>query len=257
MRARAGAGCPSSARDSRRAGSSSTASTIVSALTKRAMSSTWPCVSSPTQPSPSQIVCADAEPLAEDALVVRAGQARVAHLDVAEQPFLGHEQQAVAVDLDAAAFEHDDALPSGSVGSTRGSPVMRGDRRADLIVALPVVVLRPGVEAPVQRDGRCRRRRCTPVGAESRSQTRSVGTMCRRTRSSATPCASSAWRARRSARLGRDRGSRPARARRGRATISAYTHGIGPSLPGQSGSWCGQAIQVARCGSHSAGIRRR
>src|SRR3954453_7849204 len=27
------------------------------------------------------------------------------------------------------------------------------------------------------------------------------------------------------------------------------------NLPGQSGAWCGQAIQVARCGSHSAGMR--
>src|SRR5438105_1551918 len=30
---------------------------------------------------------------------------------------------------------------------------------------------------------------------------------------------------------------------------------MAPSLPGQSGSWWGQAIQVALCGSHSAGIR--
>src|SRR5688572_11281429 len=30
---------------------------------------------------------------------------------------------------------------------------------------------------------------------------------------------------------------------------------MGPSLPGQSGSWCGQLIQVALCGSHSAGMR--
>src|SRR5262245_22607786 len=27
------------------------------------------------------------------------------------------------------------------------------------------------------------------------------------------------------------------------------------NLPGQSAAWCGQAIQVARCGSHSAGMR--
>ena len=33
----------------------------------------------------------------------------------------------------------------------------------------------------------------------------------------------------------------------------AYTHGIGSSLPGQSGSWCGQAIQVAAWSSNSAG----
>ena len=54
-----------------------------------------------------------------------------------------------------------------------------------------VVVLRPAVERPVEQhdapgfvD--------TPVGAESRSQTRSVGTTCRRTRSMRTACACSA-----------------------------------------------------------------
>src|SRR5579862_593658 len=38
-------------------------------------------------------------------------------------------------------------------------------------------------------------------------------------------------------------------------TISAYTHGIASSFPGQSGSWCGHATQVDSCGSHSAGMR--
>src|SRR5262245_10260093 len=37
-------------------------------------------------------------------------------------------------------------------------------------------------------------------------------------------------------------------------TISAYTQGMGANLPGQSSLLCGQAIQVASCGSHSAGI---
>ena len=50
---------------------------------------------------------ADAEPLREDLLVVLRVESRVADLDVAEQPLLGDEQQPVAVDLDAAAFEHD------------------------------------------------------------------------------------------------------------------------------------------------------
>src|SRR5688572_23378712 len=31
---------------------------------------------------------------------------------------------------------------------------------------------------------------------------------------------------------------------------------MGWNLPGQSRRWCGQAIQVASCGSHSAGIRQ-
>jgi hypothetical protein len=39
-------------------------------------------------------------------------------------------------------------------------------------------------------------------------------------------------------------------------TTSAYTHWIGSNLPGQSLRSCGQAIQVARCGSHSAGMRK-
>src|SRR6266545_2218950 len=38
-------------------------------------------------------------------------------------------------------------------------------------------------------------------------------------------------------------------------TISPYNHGIGGNLPGQSETLCGQPIQVAACGSHSAGMR--
>ena len=84
------------------------------------------------------------------------------------------------------------------------------------------------------------------VGAESRSQTRSVGTTCRRTSSARTPCAASASRASLAhvVVVAEDLdGSCSAMTR----AISAYTHGIGPSFPGQSGSWCGQAIQVASC----------
>src|SRR5882762_1700161 len=36
---------------------------------------------------------------------------------------------------------------------------------------------------------------------------------------------------------------------------SAYTQGMGSNFPGQSPRKCGQASQVAACGSHSAGIR--
>src|ERR1043165_9564930 len=39
-------------------------------------------------------------------------------------------------------------------------------------------------------------------------------------------------------------------------TISALTQGIGENFPGQSVTLCGQPIQVAACGSHSAGMRR-
>src|SRR2546426_9231625 len=39
--------------------------------------------------------------------------------------------------------------------------------------------------------------------------------------------------------------------------ISPQTHGMGGNLPGQSVTLCGQPIQVAACGSHSAGMRTR
>ena len=59
---------------------------------------------------------AHAEPLAEQSLVVHRGQPWVAHLDVAEQPFLGHEQQTLPVDIDAAAFEDNLAAAVFTVG---------------------------------------------------------------------------------------------------------------------------------------------
>src|SRR5207249_1084395 len=39
-------------------------------------------------------------------------------------------------------------------------------------------------------------------------------------------------------------------------TISPYTQGMGGNLPGQSVTLCGQPIQVAACGSHSAGMTK-
>ena len=88
---------------------------------------------------------------------------------------------------------------------------------------------------------------CTKVGAESRSQTRSLGTRCSRTllrrRRAHARCSVHAARTLSSwQRISTRSYCASTRA------ISAYTHGIGPSLPGQSGSWCGQAIQVASCG---------
>ena len=52
---------------------------------------------------------ADAEPLGEQPFVVVSSETGVAHLHVGQQPLLGDEQQPVAVDLDAAALEHDAA----------------------------------------------------------------------------------------------------------------------------------------------------
>ena len=83
-----------------------------------------------------------AKPFRERALVLLARHAGVAHLHVAQQPFFGDEHQPIAVHFDAASFEHDARL------DTR-QPRDASDRFADLRVALPVVVLRPRVERPV------------------------------------------------------------------------------------------------------------
>ena len=40
-------------------------------------------------------------------LVIVTRQTRVPDLDVAQQPFLGHQEQTVAIDIDPATLEHD------------------------------------------------------------------------------------------------------------------------------------------------------
>ena len=50
---------------------------------------------------------ANAEVLAERALVAVAIEPRIAHLHVGEEPLLGHEHRALAIGLDAAALEHE------------------------------------------------------------------------------------------------------------------------------------------------------
>ena len=77
-------------------GSSSTASTIVSGATKRAMSSTCPCVSSPAHPSPSQIVLrapSRSRKRASSRSFPQRVSPRISHLRAAQRPLLGHEQQ--------------------------------------------------------------------------------------------------------------------------------------------------------------------
>ena len=63
------------------AGSSSITVTIVSGLTKRARSSTWPSVSSPAMPSPSQSTLLDAEIDAQVFFDFRAAQRRITIAD--------------------------------------------------------------------------------------------------------------------------------------------------------------------------------
>ena len=101
----------------------------------------------------------------------------------------------LSVDLDAAAFE-DDAL-AGVVrrGSSRRSPVSLRDDGADHGVLLPVGILRPAVERPVQQHDVARvvenagRRRVAKPDAIGRDLVQANADR------GGTPCASSAARA--------------------------------------------------------------
>src|SRR5262245_10200831 len=94
----------------------------------------------------------------------------------------------------------------------------------------------------------------TKIGPESRVHPRLVGKRRNCTDPSSRPTRSrmrraAASRARESTR--RRTVSPVTRCR----TISPYTHGMGPNLPGQSVVLCGQPSHVATCRSHSAGMR--
>ena len=133
------------------AGCSSRQSTMVRASVKRARSSTWPWVSSPAMPRPSQMVCARAEHLGEDLLVVGAAEAGVAHLHRGvEQALLGGEHRAAPVHVDGAPLQHHLAA---AVGHRQERHLERpGGPLRDAGVAPPVGVLGPGVE-PEAGDG--------------------------------------------------------------------------------------------------------
>src|SRR2546422_4692140 len=96
----------------------------------------------------------------------------------------------------------------------------------------------------------------TKIGPKSRVQPRFVGKRRKSTRARSPPaflrmrltCA--CW----TRELTRMRTTSPGASLR---TISPYTQGIGGNFPGQSVTLCGQPIQVAACGSHSAGMRTR
>src|SRR2546427_595986 len=98
--------------------------------------------------------------------------------------------------------------------------------------------------------------RRTKIGPKSRVQPRFVGKRRKSTRARSTPAfsrmrlASACW----TRELTRMRTTSPGASLR---TISPYTKGIGGNFPGQSVTLCGQPIQVAACGSHSAGMRTR
>ena len=114
------------------------------------------------------------EPFREDAFVILPSKTWIANW-TSLSSHSSVTRSSPAVDLDTAAFE-DDAL--SSVGADRLVASEAGEARheaAHFDVALPVRILRPTVERPVQQhdvacgvDHTC--------GAESRSHTRSVGT---------------------------------------------------------------------------------
>ena len=99
----------------------------------------------------------DAEVVVEGLLEIFAGglfvaEAGVALLDLGEETLFGGDENARAVGVDGAAFEDETvglAVRGNDLGLELGDVVMFGDVLGDLVVAVPVVVLGPGVELPV------------------------------------------------------------------------------------------------------------
>ncbi len=94
----------------------------------------------------------DAELVGEGGFELGAGDAGVALLGFGEEALFGGDEGACAVDVDRAAFE--DQAMGGAVGeedfgAALGQVVEAGDVLGDLIIAMPVAVLGPAVEAPV------------------------------------------------------------------------------------------------------------
>ena len=103
----------------------------------------------------------DAEVVVEGLLEIFTGgffvaEAGVALLDLGEEALFGGDEDACTVGVDGAAFE-DEAVGFGfgiseggdDLGFELGYVVMFRDVLGDLVVAVPVVVLGPGVELPV------------------------------------------------------------------------------------------------------------
>src|ERR1051325_11237305 len=95
--------------------------------------------------------------------------------------------------------------------------------------------------------------RRTKIGPKSRVQPRFVGNRRKSTRARSTPAF---LRIRVACPTPECASMRTVSARVRTRTVSAYTQGIGENFPGQSVTLCGQPIQVAACGSRSAGMRR-
>ncbi len=100
-------------------------------------------LNSPLQPDG----LADSEKIREVSFQVGAAESRIAHLHgFAQQALFGGEQQSRAVDVDAAAFEHDAGLKLASHLEALGYSAR------DAVVVAPIIVLCPAIKQPV-RDG--------------------------------------------------------------------------------------------------------
>ena len=89
---------------------------------------------------------AHAKSVVQDFLHISPGQIGIACLYRTEQTLLSCEQQPEAVDIDAAAFQND--FLAAAAGMPGGATEFLGDFPCYPTVALPVVILGPGVEEP-------------------------------------------------------------------------------------------------------------
>ena len=90
----------------------------------------------------------DAEIVVKHTLQILAAEAWVALLHRAQQALFCGDESALAVDVDAPAFQHH-AMAAGKLRSPARQLQQLRRLQGKLVVKLPVVVLRPGVKPPV------------------------------------------------------------------------------------------------------------
>ena len=238
-------GCPCERTWFSSSGSSSTATTTVSVVDepRHVVDVAVRVVADAPFAEPDRL--ANPQPFLEQPLVVLAGQTWVADLDVGQQPLFGRQQKPLTVDLDAAPFEHDALTGIGAARLFASHARDARHGRSDACIEMPVGILRPPVERPVQKDhlaggidDGCRGGIAQPdaVGGDLvQPDPFARGPRAPRARDRAPSMTSGLWQ-RISTRfvIGQHAGD-----------LRVHP-GIGPSFPGQSGSWCGQLIHVAR-----------
>src|SRR5262249_48327016 len=98
----------------------------------------------------------DAEVITQHLFEVRAAQSRVAGLHRVEETLFRGQQQALAIDVDAASFQNNAPLPELRLPGAQTERIAHLVRNG--VVALPIGILGPGVEAPVGESDRALRR---------------------------------------------------------------------------------------------------